>query len=252
MVLEVLPKDTVVITADRHSRLLKGRHLDFVLSGFTVPGSQSGLTLPVAAGVAFISGYRVEHTATENLTMVDNTTNYVFLLKDGMWHIDQDNSQPADSVPICSATTSGGNITSTTDKRPLAIHNASQIEGLSKVFSDCVLAPSEEKVNTSGYQNIGLQQQVPFDQIGVEAATSFIKIKTENGSYAAGAQLKNITDGVVVGGPWSTNSTTYVLFSQDVTSSIPTSAKTISFQLHGFNSAVNGCAIAGKVSFLED
>jgi len=132
MVLEVLPKDTVVITADRHSRLLKGRHLDFVSSGFTVPASESGLTLPVAAGVAFISGYRVEHTATENLTMVDNSTNYIFLLKDGTWHVDQDNTQPADSVAICTAATSGGNITATVDKRSLVIHSANQLSGLVK------------------------------------------------------------------------------------------------------------------------
>jgi hypothetical protein len=118
----------------------------FVVEGFTQ--SYTGLTLTVAAGKAIIAGYWVEYDTSNNFTLVDNSTNYLFLGKDGLFHLDQDNTPPSDSIKICTATTSGGAVTTLTDKRPLELVTASEVllsgEGTSATKLDDVLHPSNK------------------------------------------------------------------------------------------------------------
>ncbi len=95
----------------------------FVLSGLTLPTSVS-LTSTMAAGVAFVKGYRVTTTAT-NLTFGASATSYVWLelVKDGSDLVTKavfeilTTTTPTrpDFVPLCVVTTSGSAITAVQD-----------------------------------------------------------------------------------------------------------------------------------------
>ncbi len=100
---------------------------NWIPSGYT-PTNGGGLTLNVAAGRAFLGGAQAERDVLTPLTMIDASTNYVFVyiddvLNDGVvyFHVDQDDTPPTEGPyhKLPEVTTSGGSITLITDKRRL-------------------------------------------------------------------------------------------------------------------------------------
>lgn len=100
---------------------------NFVDNGFTVPSSDADLVIPVAAGTAHISGFRVNEDSSVNATLTDNTTNHVYqkltktggLVDGSILEVNTTGIDPADSVKLFTAITSAGVTTSTIDVRPL-------------------------------------------------------------------------------------------------------------------------------------
>ncbi|HHW14387.1 MAG TPA: hypothetical protein GXX28_05575, partial [Firmicutes bacterium] len=87
------------------------------------------LTLSVAAGTAFIEGYRVEIDTATNVTCVASSTNYIFLklTRDASQKVtgasivaQASSTPPADSVLLATAVAGASSISSTSDKRPMS------------------------------------------------------------------------------------------------------------------------------------
>jgi len=117
LVIKPGPSKTTIYRED-FARFHRERLKDYVYSGYEASAG-TGLELAIAAGVAYIHGWRVEHTEANTLTMADNATNYVFLDKDGVFTVNQTGSAPSNSILLCEVVTSGGAISTITDKRPL-------------------------------------------------------------------------------------------------------------------------------------
>jgi hypothetical protein len=117
MVLTVKPGPTrTTIYRSDFATFHRERLSDFVYSGFA-SSDGGGLNLTVAAGTAYISGWRISHSEASTVLLADNKTNEVWLDKDGVFYA-QD-SQPSESIQIAEVVTSAGAITLITDKRPL-------------------------------------------------------------------------------------------------------------------------------------
>ena len=114
-----------------------GNHVD---SGFTLPATDPDLDIPVAAGIAFINGRRVETDSSNDLTMAPSTTNHIFLqlLFDGSSNTltvqlvaNTTGTPPANSVKIGRAVTDATTVTSTIDERLPDPYKADRITGKS-------------------------------------------------------------------------------------------------------------------------
>lgn len=101
--------------------------MSFVVSGLT-GGTSANLTLTIAAGECFISGYRVQETTsrTKAITASSSRDVYLQLTRDGSNNVTgtqlveqaAGSAAPTDSVLLGTATTSASAITGWTDKRP--------------------------------------------------------------------------------------------------------------------------------------
>ena len=126
MTLQVTPQvSKVIATEDTPKLLTTFIGASFIVSGLT-PSAGTGLTLNIAPGSALINGYLVEDPDGDSLTLTDNATNYVYLkltknaqgkVNGAQYEVNTTGTQPQDSIIICEAVTSGGTITSITDKR---------------------------------------------------------------------------------------------------------------------------------------
>lgn len=110
---------------------------DLIISGLSASAG-TGLNLNISSGNAFIDGRWVNKNAQESVTLTDNTTNHVFLklTKDGSGNVTGASLEanttgiaPADSIKICEAATSGGSVSSVTDKRNISVSIAKTPSG---------------------------------------------------------------------------------------------------------------------------
>ncbi|MGE5553290.1 MAG: phage tail protein [Betaproteobacteria bacterium] len=118
-----------VLSEANLTALIKMLSQNFVVSGFTLPSSDPDLVIPVAAGEAMISGYRVVLDAATNVTCTANATNHIYLklnrdasgnVTGATFEVNTTGTAPADAVKIGMAVAGASSITSTTDARPLA------------------------------------------------------------------------------------------------------------------------------------
>lgn len=90
----------------------------FVVSGFTFPPFSATLSFNIAAGVAFLFGYRVEIDTATTINCTDNTGNYIFLklirtggnVTGAAFEVNTTNIAPPDSIPIALAQALGGQL----------------------------------------------------------------------------------------------------------------------------------------------
>lgn len=120
--------DGIDIKEDNFAEIAQivGRN-DFVWSGFT-SSDGGGLVLDVASGTLFVSGYKVESSATENETLTASNTNYVYgqLTRDGSNNVTGMNivhnttgTTPTDGILLATVVTGASTITTITDSRRL-------------------------------------------------------------------------------------------------------------------------------------
>lgn len=111
---------------------------NFILSGFTVPGSSVDLTLSVAPGEANIAGYRVVIDSATTVTCTASATNHIYLkltrdasqnVTSAEFEVNTTGTPPADSVKIATAVAGASSISSTTDARQLRAMAVSQMDG---------------------------------------------------------------------------------------------------------------------------
>lgn len=98
---------------------------NFVDNGLTLPATSASLSIDLAAGVCYVSGYRVEIPNAVSLTVGASVTSYVFLRldRDGdnnveavKIEVNTTGSQPADSIWLATIVSGGTTITSTRDR----------------------------------------------------------------------------------------------------------------------------------------
>jgi hypothetical protein len=100
---------------------------EFVKSGFEV-GEGTGLAATVTAGVAYVKDadgemFQVTSSATENITVTDDATNYIFLhCENGSDYLTDSTSAdvPTDAMLLAVVVAASGDITSVTDVRVLS------------------------------------------------------------------------------------------------------------------------------------
>ena len=98
----------------------------FVKTGFEVT-DDTGLDVSVSAGTAYVKDttngmYQVTSDVAESMTMVDNTTNYIFLHSDnGANYLTSSTSAtvPDDAILLATVVTASGDVTSVVDAREL-------------------------------------------------------------------------------------------------------------------------------------
>jgi hypothetical protein len=83
----------------------------FIISGLTVSAG-AGLAVTVAAGVASIGGRITASVSFSIAGLADNTTNHLYWRDSGAGTSNTSGTQPADTVKLGTATTSGGVVTS--------------------------------------------------------------------------------------------------------------------------------------------
>lgn len=96
----------------------------FVKTGFEVT-DDTGLDVSVSAGTAYVKDttngmYQVTSDVAESMTMVDNTTNYIFLHSDnGANYLTSSTSSavPDDAILLATVVTASGDVTTVTDGR---------------------------------------------------------------------------------------------------------------------------------------
>jgi len=96
----------------------------FVKTGFEVT-DDTGLDVSVSAGTAYVKDttngmYQVISDVAESMTMVDNTTNYIFLHSDnGANYLTSSTSSaaPDDAILLATVVTASGDVTTVTDGR---------------------------------------------------------------------------------------------------------------------------------------
>jgi len=99
--------------------------VDFTASGLT-PTDGGLLVLNVAAGVAYCAGVR-HNIGSGTATMGKSTTNYVFYDPATLdYHVDTDNTAPANSVKIATVVCGATTITSILDTRRLSPYPLSE------------------------------------------------------------------------------------------------------------------------------
>jgi hypothetical protein len=79
--------------------------------GFDVTIS-SGLIIDIASGDAFVNGYHISSDATQQKTMTDNTTNYVWIEPNGTVTVNTTGTNPGNALLLVLVVTSGGSISS--------------------------------------------------------------------------------------------------------------------------------------------
>lgn len=185
--------------------MIKALHGEnYIVSGFTVPTSDPDLVIPVAAGEAIISGYRVVIDTSTNVTCTANATNHVFLklTKDGLgnvtgaaFEVNTTGTAPADSAKICTAVTDADNVTSTTDARPkksgpissmgFYYHNPNPSDNLTRIQSDTDDAQWLTVGPTGSGANViwNALDAIPFSARGIKV---FIELQASHGAAAAG------------------------------------------------------------------
>lgn len=100
---------------------------DFVASGLTLPATSASLSISVALGVAYVSGYRVSIPGATSVSVSASSTSYLFLKlnRDGDNNVDSvefevntSGTAPADSLLLYTITSGLTTITATNDLAP--------------------------------------------------------------------------------------------------------------------------------------
>lgn len=84
----------------------------------------SGIIVDVAAGEALVNGYLVSSDATQQVTLADNNTNYLWLEPDGTLTDSTTGSNPGNALLLATIVTSGGSITSITKDQDVTVGNS--------------------------------------------------------------------------------------------------------------------------------
>jgi hypothetical protein len=172
----------------------------FVASGLTVPSSSVNLNLSVAAGVAYIDGYRLEADA-EVIALPASQTSYVYLVYaiDGFDNVtghsltsNTTGVTPAKGVLLCTAVTNGSAVTSTVDRRKVGF-NVSQGYQPQAIVTQAVDMTSAVVTNIVNVTEAGLLHSIYFTDTGtgtarlkitVDGSTEFSEIVMQSGVLA--------------------------------------------------------------------
>lgn len=91
-----------------------------IVEGFDVTYDGAGLDIDVAAGVAFIEGYRVESDAAQEVTgLTASDDNYIWLLTDGTLEATLLPTYPGDALCLAKVTTDGSSVTAVSADVPV-------------------------------------------------------------------------------------------------------------------------------------
>lgn len=112
---------------------------DHIESGFTIPATHGDLDIPVAAGVAYILGHRIETDSSNDLSLSPSNTNYLYLqillTSDKVVTVNLvsnvTGTAPSNSVLLASAVTGAASVTSSIDRRNADPYRLNSVTGLS-------------------------------------------------------------------------------------------------------------------------
>lgn len=173
----------------------------FIASGLTVPSSSVNLNLSVAAGVAYIDGYRLEADA-EVIALPGSQTSYVYLVYsvDGFGNVtghaltsNTTGVTPSRGVLICTAVTSVGAITSTVDRRKVGfnVSQGYQPQAITTATIDLTSATVQSVLSVT---EAGILHSLVFADLGsvatarlkitVDGSTEFSEIVMQSGGLA--------------------------------------------------------------------
>ena len=111
-----------------------------ITSGFTSGFTHGDLDYPMAAGVAYISGHRIEYDGGDDITLAPSTTNYIYIQAtfDGSGNIDvvqivanTTGSVPSNAEAILQLVTGASSVTSGADIRNSDPYKPDSITGIS-------------------------------------------------------------------------------------------------------------------------